>query len=162
MPNSKGSIFSSLFGNDSYLYSKNKIALVTQHNNFYDDLSVKVILKFFCLINGIKFDKLGEFLKFFEFDGYLDNYFDELSSGNQRKLLIIISLMRDPNLVIFDEATSGVDIIMRHKLVKLMNQFKKRNELVSMYTTHFLKDVELFCDKITIMDKGNQMFIGGI
>ena len=63
--------------------------------------------------------------------------------------------MRDPNVLVYDEATCGVDLIIRYKLKEIMKYYQNKNNMISFYTTHFLKDIEIFCDKITIIQKGN-------
>jgi len=76
----------------------------------------------------------------------------ELSSGNQRKLCILISLLNDPRIFVYDEATCGVDLFMRMKLKGIFNDFKKRRNSIGLFTTHFLKDIDIFCDKLIIID----------
>ena len=55
-------------------------------------------------------------VSFLEFNYYLPKTVENLSSGNKRKLCIIISILNSPEILLFDEATCGVDLIIRHKL----------------------------------------------
>ncbi len=70
--------------------------------------------------------------------------------------------MRNPEFLIYDEATCGVDLIMRLKLKKLLDSLKKRNNLASIFTTHFLKDIEIFCDNINVIKDGRFLFTDSI
>ena len=92
----------------------------------------------------------------------MDKNVEELSSGNKRKLCIIISIMNNPNIIMYDEATCGVDIRIRRKLKDILNYFKEKNNSISIFTTHFLKDIEIFCDKIGIIEKGQFLCINYI
>jgi len=62
--------------------------------------------------------------------------------------------MIDPNIILFDEATCGVDLMIRLKLKKIFDCVKKRNNSISIFTTHFLKDIDIFCDKLGIIENG--------
>ena len=58
----------------------------------------------------------------------------------------------------YDEATCGVDLIMRLKLKNIFKYFKNKNEVSGLITTHFLKDIEIFCEKITIINEGQLLY----
>lgn len=141
------------------LFDANNVAACFQGNSLWNEMSVLNNLKFYASLNNINPTALTELVKFFEFDFYLKKRVSELSSGNQRKLCIIISLMINPNMVFYDEATTGVDLIIRMKLKTIFDYIKKQNNCVGIFTTHFLKDIELFCNKLGIVKNGNFLYI---
>lgn len=81
-----------------------------------------------------------------------------MSSGNQRKLCILISLLGNPDIFVYDEATCGVDLIMKLKLKNLFENFKEKNNSIGLFTTHFLKDIDIFCDKLLLIKNGKIIF----
>jgi ABC-2 type transport system ATP-binding protein len=125
-----------------------------QGNALWEKMNVQKNLDFFRELNNIDEKALLQLVKYFEFDFYLKKRVDELSSGNKRKLCIIISLMINPNLLLFDEATCGVDLMIRLKLKKVFEHIKLKNEAIGIFTTHFLKDIDIFCDKLGIIENG--------
>ena len=141
------------------LFDINNIGACFQGNALWDEMSVNDNLEFYASLNKINPIALSELVKFFEFDYYLKKRVCELSSGNKRKLSIIISLMINPNMIFYDEATCGVDLIIRTKLKLIFDYIKKRNGCIGIFTTHFLKDIELFCNKLGIIKNGNFLFV---
>jgi ABC-type multidrug transport system ATPase subunit len=84
----------------------------------------------------------------------------DLSSGNKRKLCILISLLKNLNLAIWDEATCGLDVLARHSIRQLLFSLKTQNQAKLLITTHFLNDVDLYCDQIGILKDGEFGFNG--
>ena len=64
--------------------------------------------------------------------------------------------MINPDFIVFDEATCGIDLMMRLKLKDLFDEFKN-NGASGVFTTHFLKDIEIFCDHLCIIKNGNKI-----
>ena len=84
----------------------------------------------------------------------------DLSSGNKRKLCLLISLLKNIDLAIWDEATCGLDVLARYAIRQLLFSLKTQNKAKLLITTHFLKDVDLYCDQIGILKNGVFKFIG--
>lgn len=101
-------------------------------------------------------------IEYFEFDHHMEKQVSELSSGNQRKLCILISLLRNPKIFLYDEATCGVDLIVRMKMKKLFQNFKQRRNSLGLFTTHFLKDIDIFCDRLVIISDGKIKYVSDI
>lgn len=150
-------LFSMLFRPSPY--KGNQFGVAFQLETIWDDLTVEDNLMFYANLHGIDESALKELLVFFEFEHYLNKLAKELSSGNKRKLCILSSLMISPNVLLYDEATTGVDIAMRLRLRKVFDYLRGKNNLSSIFTTHFLKDIEVFCDKIGIINEGQFLFI---
>lgn len=140
-------------------YEYNNYGICFQGDSTWEELSVGHNLDFYSELNGIQKDAFKDLLVYFEFDHYLEKNAEDLSSGNKRKLCILISLMTNPNFLLYDEATCGIDINMRLRMKNLVEYYKNKNQLFSIFTTHFLKDIEIFCDKIGIIDRGEFLCI---
>jgi ATP-binding cassette subfamily A (ABC1) protein 3 len=125
-----------------------------QNDSVWDEILVKHNINFFAELHQINPSSLDRLFEYFEFSGHLEKHVGELSSGNKRKLSIIISLLINPNFLLYDEATSGVDLDTRLKLRGIFEYFAKNNKSMAIFTTHFLKDIDIFCNKIGVIDNG--------
>lgn len=140
----------------------NNFSVCFQGDSIWEHLTVRRNIQFFADLNQVHKKSLDELLCYFEFENYLDKNAIELSSGNKRKLCIINSLLINPNYLFFDEATCGIDINMRLRMKNIIEFFKRQNKSVGIFTTHFLKDIEIFCDKIGILSNGEFMCVNYI
>jgi ABC-type multidrug transport system ATPase subunit len=154
---SKG-IFSSIFGPN--IFSSLRLAACFQENAFWKDLSVKDNIFFFARLHKIQPGPLLELIRYFHLDQFLGTKAEFLSCGNKRKLCILMSLLINPNLVIFDEATCGVDLSTKLTLRSVLKYLKTKNKASLLLSTHFLEDTQIYCDKIGIIDKGELLCIG--
>lgn len=143
-------------------YLENNFGVALQVESVWDELSVKDNLYFYASLHSIDFEALEFILRYFEFDCFLNKKVSELSSGNKKKLCILNSFMINPNVILYDEATLGLDLTMRFKLKQFFDFFKKNNKMSSILTTHFLKDIEIFCDEIGIIEKGELIFVDSV
>jgi ATP-binding cassette subfamily A (ABC1) protein 3 len=148
----------------NYLFEKspydfNQYGVCFQGDSTWEQLKVIDNLRFFMQLHKINESALMELLEYFEFRHYLEKRAIDLSSGNKRKLCIIISLMINPNMLLFDEATCGVDLYMRLRLKFIFQYFFIYNKSTAIFTTHFLKDIEVFCDKIGLISQGQFLCI---
>ncbi len=76
-----------------------------------------------------------------------------LSGGMKRRLLIAKAILHDPEIIILDEPTAGVDIELRTSLWDYMGQLKNQGKTIIL-TTHYLEEAQSFCDKIAFINKG--------
>jgi ABC-2 type transport system ATP-binding protein len=83
----------------------------------------------------------------------LDRKTDELSKGNKQKTGIVQALMADPDLVIMDEPTGGLDPLAQHEFYRILREEKREGKTVFM-SSHILAEVETVCDRVAIIRKG--------
>ena len=82
-----------------------------------------------------------------------DSYARNLSGGMKRRLLVAKALVHDPEVVILDEPTAGVDVELRQKIWGHIKELNKEGVTVCL-TTHYLQEAEQLCDYISIINKG--------
>jgi len=80
-------------------------------------------------------------------------YFSKLSGGQKQRLFIALALLHDPQLVILDELTTGLDPQARSAIWDLVSEVRARGRTVIL-TTHFMEEAEQLCDRIAILDQG--------
>lgn len=77
-----------------------------------------------------------------------------LSGGMKRRLMIVRALMHDPEILILDEPTAGVDILSRRLIWNFLKDLNNKGKTIIL-TTHYLEEVENLCDSVAIIDNGN-------
>ncbi len=152
-----------------YKLARVKIGLSSQDFNVDFFGTCEKILDYMAGYYGIpapvRKERVNALLKQFELEEHRQKKFDELSGGLKRRLVLARALVNEPELLILDEPTAGVDVKQRHDLwqyLRLLNQ----NGTTIILTSHYLEEVEELCSDIAIINHGKivsegtkQMFI---
>ncbi|GAA0180458.1 ABC transporter ATP-binding protein [Clostridium sediminicola] len=85
----------------------------------------------------------------------------ELSGGQKQRLFIILALISNPDVVFLDELTTGLDARARQDVWQFLNDLKDKG-LSILLTSHFMDEVEILCDTICILNKGEKVFYGTV
>lgn len=136
---------------------KNRIGVVPQESNLDEALSVEenltVYARFFNIPTAMARQRADELLRFMELTDKRNSKVTDLSGGMKRRLLISRALMSNPELLILDEPTTGLDPQARHLVWDKMFELKKRG-VTQIVTTHYMDEAQQLCDRIVIMDRG--------
>jgi len=136
---------------------KNRIGVVPQESNLDEALPVEenltVYARFFNVPSAEAKKRAEEQLEFMELTEKRNSNVIDLSGGMRRRLLISRALMSDPELLILDEPTTGLDPQARHHVWDKLFELKKRG-VTQIVTTHYMDEAQQLCDRIVIMDKG--------
>ena len=92
-------------------------------------------------------------LEFVELQDKAGALMDQLSGGMKHRLLLARSLMNNPEILILDEPTTGLDPHSRRAVWDKLKQLKKQNTTL-LLTTHYMEEAEKLCDRVAIMDSG--------
>nr|WP_224448370.1 ABC transporter ATP-binding protein [Haloprofundus salilacus] len=87
------------------------------------------------------------------FDAPVDRRVEEYSTGNKRKLGLVLAFMHDPELVVMDEPTSGLDPLMQERFYEFLGDEKERGVTV-FFSSHVLAEVRRVCDRVGILREG--------
>ncbi len=136
---------------------KRKIGLVPQNIALYDELTALANLNFL----GALYDLHGPVLKraireALDLVGLADRSKDKVgtfSGGMKRRLNLAAALLHDPQILLLDEPTVGVDPQSRNAIFDNLETLKKRGKTL-VYTTHYMEEAERLCDRIIIIDHG--------
>jgi ABC-2 type transport system ATP-binding protein len=137
--------------------AKRKIGLVPQDLALYDDLSALENLKLFGALYGLKGEPLkkrcAEVLELVRLSDRANDKPATFSGGMKRRLNIAAALLHDPQLLILDEPTVGVDPQSRNAIFDTLEALKAQGRSL-IYTSHYMEEVERLADHIVIIDHG--------
>jgi len=85
-----------------------------------------------------------------------DERFDWLSGGMKRRFLLARALVTDPDLLILDEPTAGVDVQLRHDIWEVIQELNDEGTTI-LLTTHYIEEAERLCDRVAIMNEGTKL-----
>ena len=88
----------------------------------------------------------------------LDKEFKDFSRGMKMKLAITVALSHQPRLLVLDEATSGLDPIVRDEVLEIFNEFTREEDHSVLLSSHILSDLEKLCDYIAFLHQGQLLF----
>ncbi|MGY6500807.1 MAG: ABC transporter ATP-binding protein [Acidimicrobiales bacterium] len=142
---------------------RSRIGLVPQDLAIYPDLTARENLEFFARLYELPRKELkGRVDEVLDVVGLSDragDRADEYSGGMKRRLNIGIGLLHQPDLLILDEPTVGVDPQSRNAILESVEQLATEGMAV-VYTTHYMEEAERLCDRIGIIDQGTLMAEG--
>lgn len=138
------------------------ISLVPQEYAFYDRLSVIENLRFFAGVQGVRdAARIGQVIETASLDDYRDVRAARLSGGLKRRLNLAIGLLREPQLLLLDEPTVGIDPQSRHFILEAIRRINADGTTV-VYSSHYMEEVQALCDEIGILDRGRLLARGDL
>ncbi|MFL2988216.1 MAG: ABC transporter ATP-binding protein [Candidatus Neomarinimicrobiota bacterium] len=151
----------SIMGHDNksdYRIARKLIGLSPQELNFDVFFPIRKVLEFQAGYYGLSFNESKErteiMLEQFGLTEKRNNTCRELSGGMKRRLQIAKALIHNPEILILDEPTAGVDIELRYMLWDFLKKINNEGKTI-LLTTHYIEEAEQLCDRIAIIDNGN-------
>ncbi|MFP4686649.1 MAG: ABC transporter ATP-binding protein [bacterium] len=140
-----------------YTRARRKIGLAPQEPNFDRFFPVLDCLVYqggyFGMSPAYSRKRALELLRLFELDDKKEAKPPTLSGGQKRRLLLAKALIHDPEVVILDEPTAGLDVELRHKLWDYLRKLKKQGKTI-LLTTHYIEEVEALADRVAMLNQG--------
>lgn len=133
-----------------------KIGYLPENNPLYTDMQVIDYLRFAASVNGVKKEetdnRIKEMVVLCGLDSEKHKYISELSKGYRQRVGLAQAMIHDPEILILDEPTTGLD---PNQIVEIRNLIRKMGEKKTvLLSTHILSEVEATCDRILIINKG--------
>jgi lipooligosaccharide transport system ATP-binding protein len=142
---------------------KGRIGVCQQENNLDPDLTVRQNLEVFAGYFDLPLpqirERVGRLLGFTALEHREEAEVRELSGGMMRRLVLARALINEPELLILDEPTTGLDPQSRHQLWNRLERLKGEG-LTVLLTTHYMDEAERLCDRLVIMDGGKILVEG--
>jgi len=139
----------------NYRETKKSLGIVPQEVTFDPYFNVRETLEIQSGYFGIKNNdhKINELLEALDLTDKAEIGPRQLSGGMKRRLLIAKALVHDPEIIVLDEPTAGVDVELRNSLWDYVIKLNQQGKTIIL-TTHYLEEAETLCDRIAIMNKG--------
>ncbi len=136
---------------------KRLIGVVPQENNLDDELKVRENLlvygRYYDLPRKLALQRADELLDFVQLTEKADSRVEQLSGGMKRRLLIARALINDPEIVVLDEPTTGLDPQARHLVWERLRALTAEGKTL-LLTTHYMEEAARLCDRLVIMEGG--------
>lgn len=142
---------------------KKSLAFLSGNTKLYKDLSPYELFKmcgeYYDIDPSIIEERIKTITNKFSLNDFLNQKIEDLSTGQLQRVNIARCLIHDPKHYIFDEATSGLDIISSKVILDFIKEEKSNNKCI-IYSTHYMEEAENICDKVIMIHKGKIIKIG--
>ncbi|CAM9112199.1 ABC transporter ATP-binding protein [Mycoplasma todarodis] len=147
------------YGFDYKEQPQEKIGMQFQDSNYPSGLTIKDIIKFAINVHKIKISnkELTNLLNIFQMTDFYNRPSRSLSGGQRQKLNILLSVLHKPKLVIFDELSTGLDVLARDEIIKFSDTLLRQNGISAILISHHVEEIERICDKVIVLDHGKVM-----
>jgi lipooligosaccharide transport system ATP-binding protein len=136
---------------------KERLGVVPQENALDEELTVLENMQLYARFEGVSrveaSPRVNELLAHMSLEHKRDATIRTLSGGMKRRLAFVRALLSDPELLILDEPTTGLDPTVRHLLWEKVLSYRQAGKTV-LVTTHYMHEAELLCDRIVILNRG--------
>jgi lipooligosaccharide transport system ATP-binding protein len=149
-----------VFGMDPQTHAsaiKARLGVVPQQDNLDNEITVRENLlmyaRYFDIPREVAARRAAELLEFVQLSERATSEVEPLSGGMKRRLTIARSLINEPEVILLDEPTTGLDPQARHAIWDRLYRLKQRGATL-LLTTHYMEEAEQLCDRVVIMDRG--------
>ena len=136
---------------------KGKLSVITQEYSMRQDMTMDEVMEYqgrlYYMPKKQIREKSAELLEFAGLSEYHHRVVRYLSGGMKRKLMICRALMTEPEILLLDEPTAGMDAISRRQMWNLLRQLHGQG-LTILLTTHYIDEAQSLCERVALMDKG--------
>ena len=138
-----------------------KVGAIIEHPNFYPYMSAYQNLKLVCRIKGVSFTEIEKVLETVGLLDRKDSLFSNFSLGMKQRLAIASALLNDPEVLILDEPTNGLDPQGIHQIREIIKAIAKKGTTI-LLASHLLDEVEKVCTHVVILRKGKKLYSGRV
>ena len=136
---------------------KRKISVITQEYSMRQDMTMDEIMEYqgrlyFMPRREIK-ERTEELLEFCDLIKFRKRTVRKLSGGMKRKLMVCRALLTEPEILLLDEPTAGMDALSRRQMWNLLRQLNDKN-LTILLTTHYMEEAQSLCERVAMMNHG--------
>ena len=137
---------------------RRQIGFVSANTAVYDRMTAWELVEYFGRLHGMKTGplrvRMEELFERLQMNEIRDLLGSKMSTGMRQKVSIARAIVHDPPVVIFDEATSGLDVLVARALLKSVAELRLQGKCV-IFSTHIMREAEKLCDRIAIIHRGS-------
>lgn len=138
-----------------------KVGAIIERPNFYPYMTASQNLKLVCKIKGVSTDKINEKLEIVDLLDRKDSKFSTFSLGMKQRLAIASALLNDPEILILDEPTNGLDPQGIHQIREIIRKIAAQGTTI-LLASHLLDEVEKVCSHVVIIRNGVKLYSGPV
>lgn len=136
---------------------RNKIGFVSANTAVYDRMTAWEFVEFYGSLylndSTLLKSRMNRLFDEFQISQYKDQFCAKMSTGMKQKVSLVRALVHDPPVLIFDEATLGLDIVAGRSVLKVVKQLRDTGKCI-LFSSHIMREVERLCDRVAILHKG--------
>ncbi len=136
---------------------KKEIGFLSSDTGLYPRLTALETVTYFARLNGMQEEtikrRVDEIFEILDMNDFRNQKIDKLSTGMKQKVSIARTMVHDPDVLILDEPTLGLDVITSRSIIDFVKSSQERGKCV-MFSTHVMHEAERLCDDIAIIHKG--------
>ncbi len=144
---------------------RENIAFLTNEIKLDPNFTVDYLFTFFGQLHNMEVEEIEkrkkELFAYFGITDFADKKIEELSTGMKQKAAIAVSLIHDPQVIVFDEPTNGLDVITARSVTDYLLKMKEEGKTV-VISTHIMTAAEKLCDRIGIIVEGKKVADGTV
>jgi ABC-2 type transport system ATP-binding protein len=131
---------------------KKKIGYLPEHNPLYLEMYIKEYLELLADIHNVDKSKISQLIKQVQLDDNSSKKIRELSKGYRQRVGLAAALLHNPDILILDEPTTGLDPNQLNSIRELIKEIGKTKTV--LLSTHIMQEVEVICNRVIIINKG--------
>jgi sodium transport system ATP-binding protein len=137
---------------------RHQIGFVSANTAVYDRMTAWEMVEFFGRLYGLANEpltkRMNEIFTRLKMNDIRDVLGSKMSTGMKQKVSIARAIVHDPPVLIFDEATAGLDVLVARVMLKTVAELRDHGKCI-IFSTHIMRDAEKLCDRIAIMHRGH-------
>jgi len=137
---------------------RRQIGFVSTNTAVYDRMTAREMVEYFGRLYGIEEselqDRIAQIFDNLAMNDIADTLGAKMSTGMKQKVSIARAIVHDPPLLVFDEATSGLDVLVARSLLQSVCDLRDQGKCV-IFSTHIMREAERLCDRVAIMHRGH-------
>ncbi len=141
------------------------IGFVSNNTAIYDRMTAWEMVEYFGKLHGIPEDRLNqrmeEIFEQLQMEEIRNVAGGRMSTGMKQKVSIARAIVHDPPVLVFDEASLGLDVLVARALLKIIESFREQGKCI-IFSTHIMREVEKLCDRVGILYRGRMLATGSL
>ena len=137
---------------------RRRIGFMSANTAVYDRMTAREMVEYFGRLHGIPQERLAQRMAHLfdrlQMNDFCDVLGAKMSTGMKQKVSVARAIVHDPPVLIFDEATAGLDVLAARALLKTVAELREHDKCI-VFSTHIMREAEKLCDRVAILHRGH-------
>lgn len=142
---------------------RRRIGFLSTNTGIYDRMTPRELVTYYGRLYGLAeqelTDRIKDLFETLQMTDFPDMVGSRLSTGQKQKVSIARAMIHDPPVLIFDEPTTGLDVLVQRAVLQTIKSLRKQGKTI-LFSSHYMNEVEKLCDRVAIMAHGKIVAIG--